>query len=58
MSFTKYVNGTYHVIIPGKPITSGSYSSTGSFIGLSMNYVFTNANYRVRKAYEKMKQTL
>ncbi|MDZ4808703.1 MAG: hypothetical protein SGI96_10575 [Bacteroidota bacterium] len=53
ISFTKYVNGTYQIIIPGKPLTEGKYSSTGSFIGLSLNYVFTNANYRIRKAYEK-----
>ncbi|MDZ4792930.1 MAG: hypothetical protein SGI83_01500 [Bacteroidota bacterium] len=53
ISFTKYVNGTYQIIIPGKPLTEGKYSSTGSFIGLSINYVFTNANYRIRMAYEK-----
>jgi hypothetical protein len=53
ISFTKYVNGTYRVDVPNKPLTTGRYSSTGSFIGLSMNYVFTNANYRIRKAYER-----
>lgn len=53
MSFTKYVNGTYQIDVPGKPLTTGRYSSTGSYIGLSMNYVFTNANYRIRKSYEK-----
>lgn len=56
ISFTKYVNGTYQIIIPNKPLTEGSYSSTGSYIGLSLNYVFTSANYRLRKVYEKMKQ--
>jgi hypothetical protein len=55
ISFTKYVNGTYQIVIPGKPLTTGRYSSTGSFVGLSLNYVFTNANYRIRKTYEKMK---
>ena len=54
ISFTKYVNGTYSIEIPGRPATTGLYSTTGSFIGLSLNYVFTNANYRIRKAYEKM----
>lgn len=53
VSFTKFVDGTYRIDIPGKPLTTGSYSSTGSFIGLSARYVFTNANYRIRKAYEK-----
>ena len=52
-SFTKYVNGKYHIDIPNQPLTEGSYSSTGSFIGLSLNYVFTNANYHIRKAREK-----
>lgn len=55
VSFTKFVDGSYTIDIPGKPITTGSYSSTGSYIGLSARYVFTNANYRIRKAYEKMK---
>ncbi len=55
ISFTKYVNGAYMIIIPGKPLTEGRYSSTGSYIGLSMNYIFTNANYRIRKAYEKIR---
>ena len=53
ISFTKYVNGRYHIDIPNQPLTEGNYSSTGSFVGLSFNYVFTNANYRIRKAYEK-----
>ena len=53
ISFTKYVYGRYHIDIPNQPFTEGDYSSTGSFIGLSFNYVFTNANYRIRKAYEK-----
>ncbi len=52
-SFTKYVDGTYEIDIPGRSLTQGRYSSTGSFIGLSMNYVFTSANYRIRKEYEK-----
>jgi hypothetical protein len=53
ISFTKYVNGTYRIDIPGRSSTQGMYSSTGSFIGLSINYVFTSANYRIRKEYEK-----
>src|SRR6187399_909728 len=53
ISFTKYVNGRYHIDIPNQPLTEGNYSSKGSFVGLSFNYVFTNANYRIRKAYEK-----
>jgi hypothetical protein len=54
ISFTKYVKGTYRVDIPNKPLTEGRYSSTGSYIGISLNYVFTNANYRIRKKYESL----
>ena len=53
ISFTKYVNGAYQVNIPNKPLIQGTCSSTGSYIGLSLSYVFTNANHRIRKAYEK-----
>lgn len=53
ISFTKYVNGIYQVTIPNKPITEGRYSSTGSYIGLAINCLFTSTNYRIRKAYEK-----
>lgn len=53
ISFSKYVNGKYQIDIPNQPLTEGNYSSTGSFIGLSLNYVFTNANYHIRKAHEK-----
>lgn len=53
ISFTRYVNGNYHIDIPGRALTRGSYSSTGSYIGLSLNYVFTSTNYKIRKAYEK-----
>ena len=53
ISFTKFVKGTYQITIPNKPVTKGRYNSTGSFIGLAINYLFTNANFRVRKSYEK-----
>jgi len=56
VSFTNYVNGRYYIDIPNQPLTEGNYSSTGSFVGLSFNYVFTNANYRIRKAYEKQER--
>ncbi len=57
ISFTKYVNGTYTVEnVPNRVVTTGSYSSTGSYIGLSFSYVFTSANYRIRKAFEKMRK--
>lgn len=37
-SFTKFVNGTYQVNIPGHPLTEGTYGTTGSYTGMS--YVF------------------
>jgi len=40
ISFTKFVSGTYEVNIPGDPLTHGSYGVTGSYIGLSFDYVF------------------
>ena len=40
ISFTKFVSGTYEVNIPGHPLTEGSYGVTGSYVGLSFNYVF------------------
>lgn len=52
VSFTKYVNGTYRIDIPGRISTTGLYNTTGSYIGLSLNYVFTSTNYKIRKAYE------
>ncbi len=55
LSFTKYVNGTYQIDIPGKPLSEGTYSSSGAYLGVSLNYVFTNANYRLRKIYERVK---
>lgn len=52
VSFTKYVNGAYRIDIPGRISTTGLYNTTGSYIGLSLNYVFTSTNYKIRKAYE------
>ena len=40
ISLTKFVSGTYEVNIPGHPMTAGSYGVTGSYVGLSFNYVF------------------
>lgn len=53
LSFTKYVDGHYFIDIPGKPQGHGRYSATGTFWGVSLGYLFTNGNYRLRKKYEK-----
>gem|GEM_PF-1415951 len=52
-SFTRFVKGRYEIALPGQPATTGKYSSSGSFFGVSLHYVFTSANYRIRKAYDK-----
>lgn len=53
ISFTKFVNGTYQINIPGKPLTEGTYGVTGSYIGLSVSYGFTGTNKRMTREYEK-----
>lgn len=40
-SNTKFVDGTYQFTLPNEPITEGTYSIKGSFIGISCNYIFT-----------------
>lgn len=52
LSFTKYLNGTYSITIPDKPLTSGSYSSTGTYNALFLRYTLTNGNYHLRRQYE------
>ena len=42
ISFTKYVAGNYNIYQNGIIISEGSYSSTGSYIGLSFSYMFVN----------------
>ena len=44
ISFTKFVNGTYQVNIPGHPLTEGTYRISGSYIGISLSYVFMRAS--------------
>jgi hypothetical protein len=52
-SFTKYVDGQYWINPPSQPQTAGRYSSTGTYLGLSVRYNFTGTNYRLRKILEK-----
>lgn len=49
ISLTKFVNGRYSIYGADNSISEGSYSSTGSFLGLSFHYIFTSANHRIRK---------
>lgn len=52
-SKTDFLKSNYEITIPGKPVTSGIYSVTGSCIGLSVQYIFTGANKRLVKTFQK-----
>ena len=47
--------GTYKIQVQGQPVSEGHYASRHSFVGLSINYIFTGCNKRLRKHYEKQK---
>jgi hypothetical protein len=46
LSTTNFLKGEYQITIPNKPVTLGTYSITGSSLGLSVEYVFTGYNRR------------
>ena len=52
-SATKVVNFNYTIDVTGKPQSTGNYSANLSFIGLSFSYIFTGANKRLLKLYER-----
>lgn len=49
----KMVRGGYQINVTGKEPTTGTYSANLSYLGLSVNYIFTGSNKRLRKLYEK-----
>ena len=49
LSFTKFVNGTYKILVRGQPDTEGTYGVTGTALGLSASYIFTGAKKRMAK---------
>ncbi|MEP7252821.1 MAG: hypothetical protein ABI683_10595 [Ginsengibacter sp.] len=51
-SATKVVNFNYTIDVSGKPVSTGTYSSNLSYVGLSFSYIFTNANRRLLKLYK------
>lgn len=51
VSFTDFAKGTYAFTIPGRPEVAGSYKVKGSYIGLSVSYVFTGVNNRLRELH-------
>ena len=40
LSLTKFVNGTYQINIPGHPSSDGKYGVKGSYLGVSLTYIF------------------
>jgi len=52
-SLTRYMDGKYWINAPAQPRTTGRFSSTGTYLGLSVRYNFTGTNYRLRKILEK-----
>ena len=43
-SFTEFGYATYKFILPSQPILEGQYGITGSYIGLSLSYIFSGPN--------------
>lgn len=52
LSFTQYVKGFYQFTVPGQPVEEGNYGIRGSYLGLSVNYIFTRVNKQLRKKYK------
>ncbi len=52
-SATKIANFNYTIDVTGKPQSTGTYSANLSYVGLSISYIFTGANKRLLKLYEK-----
>ncbi|RPE05614.1 hypothetical protein EGT74_24880 [Chitinophaga lutea] len=41
LSFTDATTGTYRFTLPDKPVEGGTFSFTGSYLGVSVSYLFT-----------------
>lgn len=44
LSFTEFGTATYQFFLPNQPILEGQYGVTGSYIGLSLSYIFSGPN--------------
>lgn len=53
ISPTYFFKGQYEITIPNKPVTLGTYKINGTSLGLSLEYVFTGANKKLIKQYQK-----
>ena len=55
LSNTDFLKADYEITIPNKPVTRGTYSVTGSCLGLSVEYTFTGVNKRLVRSYQQKK---
>lgn len=55
LSNTDFLKADYEITIPNKPVTKGTYSVTGSCLGLSVEYTFTGVNKRLVRSYQQKK---
>ena len=53
LSNTDFLKADYEITIPDKPVTRGTYSVTGSCLGLSVEYTFTGVNKRLVHSYQQ-----
>lgn len=53
LSNTAIADGVYTINVTGKPLSTGTYKSKLSFVGLSLNYIFTGTNKRLFKQFKK-----
>ena len=53
LSGTSIANGVYYINVTGKPVSTGTYKSNLSFVGLSLNYIFTGTNKRLFRQFKK-----
>jgi hypothetical protein len=49
ISFTNYISGIYVVNGSAGVLAQGLYRARGSYVGIFLGYIFTNANYRLQK---------
>ncbi|WP_276503042.1 hypothetical protein [Terrimonas pollutisoli] len=55
LSNTDFLKADYEITIPNKPVTTGTYSVTGSCLGLAVEYTFTGVNKRLVRSYQHKK---
>jgi hypothetical protein len=53
LSAKKIANFNYSITVSGKPESTGTYSANLSYIGISLNYIFTGANKKLVKLYKE-----